>query len=405
MLAMLITELPDPRDLLAGTFGGAGAVAQVSAPGRVNLIGEHIDYHGLPVLPIAIRRTVRVAFRARPDRQIRAVSAGYGVRDFVWTADLAPAAAGDWVNYLRAAACAVGRKWGTGRGVDAAIVSDLPPAAGLSSSSALLVAFTLSLLHANASAPTFAELMEVLPEGEQFVGTRGGGMDHAASLASQAGCASLIEFDPLAVRPVPVPPEWAFLVAHSLTVAEKSGAVRERYNACRTAGTVALARLGFASYRLAIQGRTLAQLQELAAHHLNDGAERATFMHVTSEALRVHAAVAAMERHDAAAFGSLLVASHASLRDRLHVSCAALDRLVQAAMDSGALGARLTGAGFGGCAVVFCRQPDLPAVRRGLIQRYYAGLPQFDERMHLIHAEPGPGALQSIKDTHAPPRA
>src|ERR1035438_1763865 len=262
-----MTELPDPRVLLAETFGPSGPsrdaalvsapgrgnlmgelliaqafgqsgpsreAALVSAPGRVNLIGKHIDYNGLPVLPIAIRRSVRVAFRARPDRRIRAVSAGgYGVRDFAWTADLTPTAAGDWENYLRAAACAVGRKWGTGRGVDAAIVSDLPPAAGLSSSSALIVAFTLSLLRANAAAPTFEELMEVLPEGEQFVGTRGGGMDHAASLASQTGCASLIEFDPLAVRPVPIPPDWAFLVAHSLTAAEKSGAVRQQYNACR----------------------------------------------------------------------------------------------------------------------------------------------------------------------------
>ena len=393
-----MTELPDPRVLLAETFGPSGPsreAALVSAPGRVNLIGEHIDYHGLPVLPIAIRRSVRVAFRARPDRRIRAVSAGgYGVRDFVWTADLTPTAAGDWENYLRASACAVGRKWGTGRGVDAAIVSDLPPAAGLSSSSALIVAFTLSLLRANAAAPTFEELMEVLPEGEQFVGTRGGGMDHAASLASQTGCASLIEFDPLAVRPVPVPPDWAFLVAHSLTVAEKSGAVRQQYNACRTAGTTALQRLGFPSYRLAIQGRTLAQLEELAAQKLTNPDEQASFRHVTSEALRVRAAVGAMEQHDAAAFGSLLLASHSSLRDRLHVSCAALDRLVEAAMDSGALGARLTGAGFGGCAVVFCRKPDLPAVRGGLIRRYYAELPAFDERMHLIHAEPGPGALQ-----------
>ena len=400
-----MTILPDPRALLAETFGPSGPGLEsglVSAPGRVNLIGEHIDYHGLPVLPIAIRRSVRVAFRARADHRIRAISAGYGVREFTWTADLAPTAAGDWENYLRAAACAVARKWGTGRGVDAAIVSDLPPAAGLSSSSALLVAFTLSLLRANAAAPTFEELMEVLPEGEHFVGTRGGGMDHAASLASQAGCASLIEFDPLAVRPVPIPPDWAFLVAHSLTVAEKSGAARQQYNACRTAGTTALQRLGFPSYRQAIEGRTLAQLEELAAPNLNDD-ERAAFLHVVSEALRVHAAVAAMERHDAAAFGSLLVASHASLRDRLHVSSAALDRLVAAAMDSGALGARLTGAGFGGCAVVFCRLPDLPDVRRGLIQRYYAELAQFDERMHLIHAEPGPGALQSMKDLNAPP--
>jgi galactokinase len=387
MVTVLTIEIPDPCALLAETFGPGPAAALVSAPGRMNLIGEHIDYHGLPVLPIAIRRSVRVAFRARADSRIRAVSAGgYGIRDFAWTAELAPVAGGDWENYLRAAACAVGRKWGVGRGVDAAIVSDLPPAAGLSSSSALLVAVTLSLLRANGIAATFEELMEVLPEGEQFVGTRGGGMDHAASLASQAGCASLIEFEPLSVRPVPVPPNWAFLVAHSLTAAEKSGAARQQYNACRAAGTAALQRLGFSSYRQTFE--------EFATLKLTDAAERAAFLHVVSEAMRVRAAVAAMEQRDAGAFGSLLRASHASLRDRLHVSSVALDRLVEAAMASGALGARLTGAGFGGCAVVFCLRPDLPAVRRGLIQRYYAGLPEFDERMHLIHAEPGPGALQ-----------
>ncbi len=391
---MLTAELPDPRALLAESFG-PGDSKLVTAPGRVNLIGEHIDYHGLAVLPMALRRSVRIAFRARTDRRIRAISAGWdGVRDFAWTADLAAVSGGDWENYLRAAALAVGRKWGVGRGVDAAIVSDLPPAAGLSSSSALLVAFTLALLRANAAAPTFEELMEVLPDGEQFVGTRGGGMDHAASLASRAGCAALIEFDPLAVRHVPIPPGWAFLVAHSLTVAEKSGAARQRYNACRAAGTTALERLGFPSYRQALAGRTLAQLEQLAAQNLATADERSGFLHVVSEALRVHAAVRAMEQRDAPAFGSLLAASHASLRDRLHVSSAALDRLVEACMASGALGARLTGAGFGGCVVAFCRAENLPAVRRGLIQRYYAGLPEFDERMHLIHAEAGPGALQ-----------
>ena len=379
--------MTDPREKLIQAFGGGAAETWVAAaPGRVNLIGEHIDYHGLAVLPIAIRRRVRVAFRARTDRRIRAVGeAQYGLREFEWTPHLAPTTAGDWENYLRAAAEAVSRKWGAGLGVDAAVVSDLPPAAGLASSSALIVAFTLALLRANNRRATFAELMEILPEGEQFVGTRGGGMDHAASLASREGCASLIEFEPLAMRPIPVPPDWRFLVAHSLQTAEKSGAARDEYNARRAAGSAALKRIGFVSYRAAIA-------EPNAAEKLPPGLERDSFLHVTSEAARVGAAVQAMERDDAAAFGRLLLESHASLRDRLRVSSPALDQLVRTAVESGAQGARLTGAGLGGCAVVFTKQPDLAAVRRGLIGRYYAGHPDFDPGRHLIDAQPGPGA-------------
>jgi len=115
------------------------------------------------VLPIAIHRRIRVAFRARSDHRIRVVGAAeYGRREFQWTPQLAPTTAGDWENYLRAAAEAVGRKWGAGAGLDAAVVSDLPPAAGLSSSSALIVAFTLALLRANHHQASFEELMEIL---------------------------------------------------------------------------------------------------------------------------------------------------------------------------------------------------------------------------------------------------
>src|ERR1019366_3522854 len=163
----------------------------VSAPGRVNLIGEHIDYHGLPVLPMALRRSIRVHFQARTDSQIRVTSGAYWRREFAWTPGLTPVARGDWENYLRAAAQAIAGKWGVMNGIDATIDSDLPPAAGLSSSSAPTAAWTLALLRANQRAASFEELMEILPDGEHFVGTRGGGMDHAASLASRAGCASL----------------------------------------------------------------------------------------------------------------------------------------------------------------------------------------------------------------------
>jgi galactokinase len=317
---------------------------RVWAPGRVNLIGEHIDYHGLPVLPMALRQRVGVTFAPREDGRIHAASGDYGAREFTWRDDLQPVAAGDWENYLRAAAAAVARKWGVGRGIEATITSNLPAAAGLSSSTALLVAFTLALLGANGWRAGFEELMEILPDGEQFVGTRGGGMDHAAVLASRAGHASLVSFHPAAVRHVAIPREWVFLVADSGVRAEKSGAARERYNAARN----------------------------------SPGAPA----HVASEAARVAAAVGAMQAGDADLFGRLLLDSHASLRDGLQVSHAELDRIVESAMAAGALGARLTGAGFGGSVVALCRRANAEDVKAALTRRW-----------RVFQAEAGNGAL------------
>src|SRR5664280_499716 len=99
--------------------------SMVWAPGRVNLIGEHIDYHGLAVLPMALYRRVQVTYRLRTDRHIRATSPVYLPRAFEWSAELTPVAAGDWENYLRAAARAIGSKWGVLRGVDADVTADL----------------------------------------------------------------------------------------------------------------------------------------------------------------------------------------------------------------------------------------------------------------------------------------
>jgi len=327
--------------------------SSVAAPGRVNLIGEHIDYHGLPVLPIALDRRVRVTYRPRTDRRIAAVSAPYGPREFEWTNDLAPVALGDWENYLRAAARVAATFLPESRtGIDAEVASDLPAAAGLSSSSALLVAFTLGLLRANGYNPTFEELMAVLPDGEQFVGTRGGGMDHAASLGSRAGHASLISFDPVSIRHVPIPPTWAFLVVDSKIRAEKSGRVREEYNARRNATMTARQKLA--------DGQPLTPLEAEA------------YGHVTSETERVTLAVEAMDRDQPELFGRLMLLSHESLRDRLRVSRPELNRLVDAAMSAGALGARLTGAGFGGCIVALTRRADLEIVRRRLAGAFEA---------------------------------
>ena len=102
-----MSEYEDPTQLFEKRFGPGVAPAVVSVPGRVNLIGEHVDYHNLPVLPMAIQRSIRVAYRVRNDGQIRAVSELYGDRAFEWTTQLEASAPGDWVNYVKAAAQAI----------------------------------------------------------------------------------------------------------------------------------------------------------------------------------------------------------------------------------------------------------------------------------------------------------
>jgi galactokinase len=235
--------------------------------------------------------------------------------------------------------------------------------------------------------------MKVLPEGEYFVGTRGGGMDHAAVLASEAGCALLIRsFEPLVVESVRIPSDWAFLVAHSLTAAEKSGSLREEYNSRRTAGARAIEKLKLGSYREAVGRHSFDELRTMATGRLDDE-EMRCFLHVTGEAFRVHEAVTAMQNRDAATFGRLLDASHESLRDLLRVSCPSLDAVVDAARGAGAFGARLTGAGFGGFAVIACYAADRERVAERLIDRFYSGRNGFVRERHLINVEPSAGAL------------
>lgn len=375
-------------DLLQDRFGPSPAeLFTLFVPGRVNLIGEHIDYHDLPVLPIAIQRGLAIAFRKRPDSHVQAISAAkvdcvsFPLRGF------SASRQGCWGNYLKAATKAATTHWGIVGGMEAALASNLPVAAGLSSSSALLVAFTLALLIVNGKTPSLAELLAVLPDGEQYVGTRGGGMDHAAILGSRSGCALRVRFKPMELEHVPIPLEWRFLVAHSLTSAAKSAGQKEHYNARREAGARALRAAGAQSYA--------ELLEEPRALILPDGideVERKAFRHVTGEARRVSEAVAALQVRDYARFGALLVESHRSLRDDLAVSSPALDQLVESALAAGAGGARLTGAGFGGCVVALCHDSTVSSMREKLIETFYAGKPEFDPDQHLFVAEPSDGA-------------
>lgn len=368
----------------------------VTAPGRVNLIGEHIDYHNLSVLPIAIPRAVRVCWKPLGARVLRVMSEGaYGERIVPLDHDPAPGAPGDWGNYAKAAVRACRTRWHLDTGIDASIESDLPPAAGLSSSSALLTALTLALLQASGIELEYSSLMEILPEGEHFVGTRGGGMDHAAVLACRRGAALLVGFSPASARQVPLPAGWEFLAAHSTVMAEKSGAVREEYNARRTAGLSAVQRLGFGSFRDALAATPAEELCHRATREL-EGMERRCFLHVVTEAARVGKAVDAIESADLERMGRLLDDSHASLRDHLQVSCPELNSLVEAARSAGAAGARLTGAGFGGFALVLCGPGMRAKVREKLLPFYAREQRRFDPGLHLIDAVPSDGALALI---------
>jgi galactokinase len=231
-------------------------------------------------------------------------------------------------------------------------------------------------------------------------------MDHAVILAAREGAALLVRFAPLGCTPVPIPGDWCFLVAHSLHTAEKSGALRAEYNARRAAGERAIAALGFSDYRAALERCCPAsELVARARGAMNGGgmeaADLRALTHVVSEAQRVEEAVAALRGADAEEFGKLMLASHASLRDELRVSSAALDELVEEAMAAGALGARLTGAGFGGCAVVLCRKADCDQVRSGLVEGYYSERPGFDPGLHLIDAKPSNGALYDTSSAAA----
>ena len=327
----------------------------VRAPGRVNLIGEHVDYHDLPVMPFATDLALWIAFRRRADRRLRigTTEPGMEPEELELVPEIGSRESGDWRNYVRAAARSLVRVQEVKRGADALVLSDLPVASGLSSSSALVVGVGLMLARiadAELDRARFAEQMAIA---ERYTGTRGGGMDQAACLLSRAAHVSLMDFDPVRVRPIPFPAGAVVVVADSGERAEKSGAVQAAYNERRESGIRALGAVADdfgrsdAGYRELVDAFGESECLERGAELL-EPQEFSRYRHVVTEYGRVRAAVDALETVALAELGRLLDASHASLRDDYGVSTPALDRLVACARDAGALGARLTGAGFGG---------------------------------------------------------
>jgi galactokinase len=393
-----------PPTELSTTFDaafGAGATRIVRAPGRVNLIGEHIDYCGLPVLPMAIPESTWLLVRPREDAVVRLADCSpvFGPREFSLEREIPPGPAGDWGNYARAAGQALVGRFGALTGIDAAICSRIPAASGLSSSSAVVIAVGLALLDANRIDLPPEALATLLARGERYVGVQGGGMDQAISLGARAGTAARVSFDPLRLEYVRVPSDWRVIVASSLVGAKKSGPARRAYNQrpreAQEALAVVAARLGplaaGTDYRRLLGEHGAERLVALGGDVLTPTLAR-RFRHVVTEAARVEAAVAAMISGDLAAFGALLSASHRSLRDDLEVSRPELDELVGIAEAAGAAGARLTGAGFGGCIIAVAEAGKEGAVHGALRERFYAPREVADTAPHLFTVLPSPGA-------------
>jgi galactokinase len=375
-------------------FGGAPP-RLVRAPGRVNLIGEHIDYADLPVLPMALEQGLELAFRPRADARVRLATslAGLAPAEFELDAHIAPSPAGAWDNYAKAAAQALARDLGLARGLDGFVHADLPAAAGLSSSAALVVAVAAALLGANERSLAPLELAEFCAAAERYVGTRGGGMDQAACVLGRAGHALRLDFAPLRARALPIPDGWRFVVAHSLVRADKSGAARAAYNRRRSEVEELRRRLGGArTWPQLCEPHARAEVLERAEECL-DNRLLARFRHVRGEAERVERACVALERGDARVFGLLLDASHASLRDDFGVSHPALDELVELARAGGAHGARLTGAGFGGSIVALVDAARADELVAFLERRFHAARPPLEGVPRPVWvARPGAGA-------------
>ncbi len=324
-----------------------------AAPGRVNLIGEHLDYNGGPCLPIAIDRRTLVTARRRDDDQVRATSDGDEV---TFPVASQPGDAQGWSAYVAGTMWALREAGYAVPSVDLQITSDVPLGAGLSSSAALECAVAVCVRDLAGLDVDDLALAVLAQRGENdYVGMPCGILDQAASMCGRSGHALLL--DPGGPSVQAVPATWAdeglsLLVVdtraeHELTDGGYAARRRESEEAARLLGI-----------------DLLATAAAEAADTLDDEMLRRRARHVVSETARVHDVVHAMAVGDWAEVGRLFTASHASLRDDYEVSCPELDVAVEAALGTGALGARMTGGGFGGSAIALVPDAAVEAVEQ-----------------------------------------
>ncbi len=380
-----MTTTPEPRWVTAWTRpeGAARAAAAFrgafrtepdgvwSAPGRVNVIGEHTDYNAGLCLPIALPHRTYVALHSRTDAVVRLFSA-QEPSGGIWEADLddvTPGSVSGWGTYVAGVAWAL-REAGYEHvsGFDAVVDSCVPYGAGLSSSAALECAVAVALddqhgLLLSGDDEGRTRLAEVCVRAENAIaGAPTGGLDQTASLRSRPGHAMLLDFRDGATRPVPLDlaaVDRALLVVDTRAEHQHAGG---QYAARREACDRAAHLLGVESLRdVRDADAALARLGELVPGA--DGAELCRRVrHVVTENARVEQVTQLLAAGRVDDVGPVLTAAHASLRDDYEVSCRELDLAVGTALAAGALGGRMVGGGFGGSAIALVRADDVAPV-------------------------------------------
>jgi galactokinase len=325
-----------------------------SAPGRVNLIGEHLDYNGGRCLPIALPQRTTVTARPSTEGQLAVTSGGLS-----W-AGLPGERAEGWAAYV------VGVLWALDveAALDLDLTSTVPIGAGLSSSAALECATAVAVDALLGLGRTREELAAACVRAEtEYVGAPTGGLDQTTAVFAEAGHALLLDFADGSREQVRFDPASAGLdllvvdtrVSHELG----TGAGDDSYAARRADCELAARTLGV---------QKLCEVTDPASAltALTDERIRRRVRHVLTEQQRVTELVQALDLGDWAEVGALMTSSHESLRDDYEVSCPELDATVGAALDAGALGARMTGGGFGGSAIALVPRELAPAVRRAV---------------------------------------
>ena len=341
-----------PREQAARRFHeafGGHAPRLAEAPGRVNLIGEHTDYNDGFVLPMGIERHAAVAFRPRNDARLRAASVAFDETREVDLGALAPAGGNTWFDYVGGVAWALRESGRAVRGADLAVAGDVPIGAGLSSSAALEVAVARALCAASDLPWDAVEMARLCQRAENvYVGMNCGVMDQFAASASSAGHALLLDCRSLKTEAVLLPAGAAVVV---MDTGVRRSLARSAYNDRRRSCEEVVAALRLASPDVRALRDVTPVLLESERSRIDPVAfKRAA--HVVVENFRPVQMAAALRAGDLATAGRLMNESHASLRDLYEVSCAELDAMVEIAREqAGCLGARMTGAGFGGCAV------------------------------------------------------